>query len=107
MRSLCLHTCPTPCACPYPLQTFHGDFNPEDRDFRLAAAQALGELRGKPVSDEVLRRVVAGEEVRGARQVLASKRLKGAGLDSASIIARVEQQQAEEQQRRQQQIAAA
>ncbi len=56
---------------------------------------------------QVLRRIVAGEEVRGAHQVLASRRLKDAGLDTLDIVARVEQQQAEEQRRRQQQMAAA
>lgn len=57
-----------PCLLSHPRpvtpQTFHGDFELRDRDFRLAAAQDLGELRGKPVSDEALKRLLMREEVR-------------------------------------------
>lgn len=88
------------------LQTFHADFDLKDRDFRLAAAQALGDLRGKPVSDEALKRIIRREEVRGAHQVLSSQRLKSLGLDPLDVVARVEQQQAAEKQQRQEMAAA-
>jgi hypothetical protein len=101
---------PAPCRNPtflcYP-QTFHGDFDPKDRDFRLAAALALAQLRGKPLSDEALRRVVSREEVRGVHQLLGSSRVQGLGLDPTDVLERVEQQQAAERQQRQQQQGAA
>jgi hypothetical protein len=102
---------PLPSTPPHPTlpppQTFHADFDPKDRDFRLAAALALGELRGKPLSDEALRRVVSREEVRGVHQLMGSGRLQGLGLDPLDVVQRVEQQQAAEKQQQQQQPAAA
>lgn len=79
-------------------QTFHGDFDLKDRDFRVAAAQALADMRGKPVSPEVLRRLMQREEVRGAHQVLSSQRVKGLKLDPLTVVDQVEQQQHAEQQ---------
>jgi len=86
------------CTCCRLLQTFHGDFDLKDRDFRVAAAQALADMRGKPVSPEVLRRLMQREEVRGAHQVLASQRVKGLKLDPLTVVDQVEQQQHAEQQ---------
>jgi hypothetical protein len=47
-------------------QTFLGDFELEDRDFRIAAAEALADLRGRPISDAAMARLLAREEVRAS-----------------------------------------
>jgi hypothetical protein len=59
-------------------KTFLGDFELRDRDFKLAAAEDLAALRGRPISDEAMRRLMAREEVRGALQVRARPAVWGA-----------------------------
>lgn len=68
-----------------------------DRDFRFEVAEALGNMRGKPLSRAVTTKLLEKESVRGVDQVLASPMFKGT-VDPLQVKQRIEEQQQQQQQ---------